>query len=73
MMGFGFLLIIGVWIVIVIVAIWLGKTFLNGQFDSGMPNIKTRRESALDILENRYARGEITRDEFETMKQDIGR
>lgn len=28
-------------------------------------------ESALEILEKRYARGEITRDEFERMKRDL--
>lgn len=30
-----------------------------------------RQETAMEILKKRYARGEITREEFEDMKKDI--
>ncbi|MEI2734405.1 MAG: SHOCT domain-containing protein [Rhodoblastus sp.] len=32
----------------------------------------TAVESARDILDKRYARGEITKDQYEAMKRDIG-
>jgi putative membrane protein len=32
----------------------------------------SRGESALEILQKRYARGEISREEFEEMKRNLG-
>ena len=37
----------------------------------GSTGIKTSRSSALDILNERYAKGEISRDEFLEKKKDI--
>ena len=36
------------------------------------PNPPSSRKEALDILEARYARGEIQRDEYLQKKQDLG-
>jgi putative membrane protein len=68
MMGLGFLFMIAIWVVIIAVAILLGRSFLNTNRNFLASN---SRKSALDVLENRYARGEITREEFETMREDI--
>ena len=46
---------------IVLLVVWLVKTV------SG----RGRQESALDILKKRYARGEITKEEFEERKRDL--
>ncbi len=38
---------------------------LRGRFPGGQP------ESARDILDRRYARGELTKDQYEQMKRDL--
>jgi putative membrane protein len=49
----------------VIAAIVVGIRWLAGQ---GRP---VRRDAALDILRERYARGEINREEYEQRKRDL--
>jgi len=56
------------WLVIVGLIIW-GVKVIVGQ--SGNRNSSTSADSALDILKNRYARGEIDREEFEQKKKDL--
>ncbi len=67
MFPFGWVLMLLFWglVILGIVAIvrsLMGKSLL----ESGAPP-----ESALDILKKRYARGEIEREEFERMKEDL--
>jgi len=49
----------------VIVAVVLGIRWLLGQ------GKEARSDSALDILRQRYARGEINKEEFEAKKKDL--
>jgi putative membrane protein len=50
--------------------VWLVQTLARGarQPGTGTPS----SESPLDILKRRYAKGEITKEQFEEMKRDLG-
>ena len=52
---------------VVIAAIVVGIRWLLGQTRPAPP----RPDTALDILRERYARGEISREEFEQRKRDL--
>jgi putative membrane protein len=43
----------------------------RSSFSPSRPHSGQGPETAMDILKKRYARGEITRTEFEEMKRDI--
>jgi len=62
-MGFGW--IIG--LVILIILVWLIKKSVN----SGNPSSPQQHKSALEILNERYAKGEINKEEFEDKKRAI--
>ncbi|MBI5574939.1 MAG: SHOCT domain-containing protein [Deltaproteobacteria bacterium] len=68
--GMGFWMVIAAifWLIlavgVVLLAVWALQRFRAG---SG----QRTEESALDILKKRYARGEISREEYEEKKRDI--
>jgi len=68
MMGFGligllFNLLIVVGVVVLIV--WAVKRFSNGNY------VGTHTEAPRDILQARYARGDITREQYQEMLKDL--
>jgi putative membrane protein len=66
--GFGLIIII----LLVIFVVWLVG---GGRFGSGAGGHSTgdhnRSETPLEILKRRYARGEITKEEFDNIKKDL--
>jgi putative membrane protein len=64
--GFGWIMMIGFWLLAVIAIIAFVRWFLNQSQGSGQ-----RENSALDILKERYAKGEINKKEFEIKKKDL--
>jgi len=60
-----------IWLLIIGVIIWVVITFTNNSRRRDQNNNFPHQESALDILKKRYAKGEITKEEFEQMKRDL--
>jgi len=68
MMGFGMLFMGLFWIMLIVGAVWLASSL----FQTGRgPNVTGRAQTPRDILDQRYARGEITREQYELMKRDL--
>ena len=79
MMGFGFGMGGIVMVVVTIVLIGLGVLVVAALFpritsnttaNSASPRVESPH-SAVDILKQRYARGEISKEQFEQMKRDV--
>jgi len=56
-------------VLIVVFILYLGKG-LSGRNSRSDANSHVPSETALDILKKRYAKGEISKEEFDRMKQD---
>ncbi len=61
------------WAVIIGAVIWLVSSLFSRQ-TTGNPPVSTppSPEAALDILKRRYARGEITKTEYDDIRRDLG-
>jgi putative membrane protein len=60
------------WGIIVMGVLIVAVALLIARSDSdGRPQVASGNESALDILERRYAQGEIDHDEFKQRKRDL--
>lgn len=68
-MGLGWVFMILFWVAVIIVIIALVKWFFFSGF--GGSSNQDRKETALEVLKKRYARGEIDKDEFEKKKRDL--
>ena len=68
-MGFGMISMVLLWVLIILGIVVLAKWVGGSSASSGTPASKT----ALDILNERYARGDIEKQEFEEKKRDLGK
>ncbi|MGB2964018.1 MAG: SHOCT domain-containing protein [Anaerolineales bacterium] len=75
MHGFGFgigglLGMVMVWILLIMGSVWLIKALFSGDINKSSGKIN-QEEQAIEILNKRYARGELNKEEYEFMKQDL--
>ncbi len=67
--GIGFILMALFWIAIIGGGIWLlGNLFPKNNTSHSRPS---DNESALGILKQRYAQGEVTKEEYESIRYDL--
>lgn len=70
MMGWGFggffgpILMVLFWIFVIVGAVYIVRYAFDAKRNA-------HQESALDMAKKRYARGEISKEEFEALKQDL--
>ncbi len=68
-MLFGGLIMLAFWVLIIGGAVWLVWALARGgQFSLGAG---VSQQKPLEILQARYAKGEITKEQYEAMKRDL--
>ena len=67
--GFGWIFMLLFWGLVILGIVAIVKWIVAG----GVSGNATKSKTALEILEERYARGEIDREEFEQKKRDLAR
>ena len=77
MMGMGFgllglLVMLLFWVGLILLSVWLVRAiFTSNSSNHPYASKKGKGSIAHEILAQRYARGEITREQYEIMKEDI--
>jgi|SaaInl4_150m_RNA_FD_contig_31_1911786_length_674_multi_4_in_0_out_0_1 putative membrane protein len=69
--GIGIIFMILFWGGLIFGGVWLAKTIFSSGQQTQSRRVAPQRSNALDILNQRYARGELTREEYDLMKQDL--
>lgn len=67
-MGFGGPLMLILWVALIVGAVWLVRWLMTSD---AAQRSRPPKNTALDTLRERYAKGEIDRDEFEQKRRDL--
>ena len=66
-MGLGWIFMILIWVLVILGIVALVRWFATGSGDRR----EAQRKTPLEILRERYARGEIEREEYEQKRRDL--
>lgn len=69
-MWFGGILMLAFWVLIIGGAVWLVVTLARN--NQGAVATTAPGQSSLAILQARYAKGEVTKEQFDQMRRDLG-
>ena len=69
--GIGLLLMVLFWGVLIAGGVWLVKAVFTSAPQNYAGNTISSQASPREILDQRYARGEISREEYERIKSDL--
>lgn len=72
MMGFGLIWMLLFWGGLIVLAIWLIVNLFPTGPQPPASNTRDAPAGARDILDQRYARGELSREQYEEMRQTMG-
>jgi putative membrane protein len=67
---FGMIFMIVFWVLIIAGLVTLVKWLINNTNSKGVSGVDTSSD-AIEILKTRYARGEIKRENYESMRKDL--
>ncbi len=74
MFGIGMLLMVLFWVAVIGGAVWLVMTLARGSHGQSASLTPTTPagQTPLDMLKARHAKGEISKEQFEAMRHDLG-
>lgn len=64
-MGFGWIFMIIFWVLVILGVVYIVQTAIKSEKES------EKKETPFDILKKRYAKGEISKEEYERMKEEL--